>query len=334
MSHRVTIAGSGETFEVGPDESVLAAALSQNLNLAHDCKSGTCATCRMRLVEGEIFYREEPMGLLPEEAEAGYALACQARPLTDLVIEAEVQTALVMPPVRRRAIVRGIRRFSPDVTHLALEVPDLDGFSYLPGQHVAILLEDGRPRSFSMASAPNGNRFDLHIRRIPGGLFTEGRLPGMCEGEGLDVELPLGSFFLRKEDFRPLLMVATGTGLAPIKSILESLMDQPEDCPPSLLYWGTREPQGLYLHDEITAWGERLPEFDYRPVLSRPGASWDGRKGHVQDAVVADIEDLSEYAIYICGSPTMVAAAKALFIERGASLNHIYTDSFLFQHNR
>lgn len=184
-----------------------------------------------------------------------------------------------------------------------------------------------------MASAPRGNRFDLHIRRIPGGAFTEGRLGSLAEGETLDVELPLGAFFLRKEDFRPLLMVATGTGLAPIKSILESLMDDP-DCPPALLYWGGRAPEALYLHDEITTWKTRLPEFEYRPVLSRANGDWQGRRGYVQDAVVADVEDLSEYAIYLCGSPTMVSAAKGLFVERGASLNHVYADSFLFQHNR
>jgi CDP-4-dehydro-6-deoxyglucose reductase len=333
LSHSVTIAGSGETFPVAPGESVLAAALARGLNLAHDCKSGTCGTCRVRLVEGVISYREEPFALLPEEAEAGFALACQARPETDIVIEAEVQPALAAAPARHRAVVAAIRRFSPEVTHLTLDLPEIDGFSYLPGQHVSILMDDGRPRSFSMASAPAGSRFDLHIRRIPGGAFTDGRLPTLREGAELDVELPHGAFFLRKQDFRPLLMVATGTGLAPIKSILESLMDDP-DCPPSFLYWGGREPAGLYLHEEIAGWGGRLPEFEYRPVLSRPGAGWEGRQGYVQDAVVADIEDLSEYAIYLCGSPTMVASAKSAFIERGASLNHIYTDSFLFQHNR
>lgn len=334
MAHRVTIAGSGESFAVGAEQSVLAAALEANVNLAHDCKSGTCATCRVRLVEGAVEYREEPMGLMPEEAEAGFALACQARPLSDLVIEAEVQPPLAAAPARRTAVVRGIRRFAPDVTHLTLELPDGEDFQYLPGQHVSILMEDGRPRSFSIASAPKGNRFDLHVRHIPGGAFTEGRLGGLSEGETLDVELPLGAFFLRKEDFRPLLMVATGTGLAPIKSILEALMEEPDECPPALLYWGGRAPEALYLHDEIAGWREKLPEFEYRPVLSRADAGWDGRRGYVQDAVVADIDDLSEYAIYLCGSPTMVSAAKALFIARGASLNHIYADSFLFQHNR
>ncbi len=334
MSHRVTIAGSGESFTVGPEQSVLGAALEANVNLAHDCKSGTCATCRVRLVEGAVEYREEPMGLMPEEAEAGFALACQARPLSDLVIEAEVQPPLAAAPSRRTAVVRGIRRFAPDVTHLTLELPDAAEFQYLPGQHVSILMEDGRPRSFSIASAPNGNRFDLHIRHIPGGAFTEGRLGALAEGGTLEVELPLGAFFLRKDDFRPLLMVATGTGLAPIKSILEALMEEPDDCPPALLYWGGREPQALYLHDEIAAWSTRLPDFEYRPVLSRANGTWEGRRGYVQDAVVAEIEDLSEYAIYLCGSPTMVSAAKALFVARGASLNHIYADSFLFQHNR
>lgn len=334
MVHTVTIAGSGETFRVAPEESVLAAALSASLNLAHDCKSGTCGTCRVKLLEGEISYREEPMGLLPEEAEAGYALACQARPLSDLLIEAEVQPPLAAAPARHRAVICGMRRFSSEVTHLMLELPELEGFSYLPGQHVSILMDDGRPRSFSMASAPSGNRLDLHIRRIPGGVFTDGRLPLLKEGERLDVELPLGSFFLRKQDFRPLLMVATGTGLAPIKSILESLMEEPDECPPALLYWGSRTPDGLYLHDDIVRWRDKLPEFEYRPVLSRGGPDWDGRRGYVQDAVLGEVEDLSEYAIYLCGSPEMVSAAKAAFIQNGASLNHIYADSFLFQHNR
>ncbi|MCB1499389.1 MAG: 2Fe-2S iron-sulfur cluster binding domain-containing protein [Bauldia sp.] len=333
MRHNVTIAETGETFVVGEEESVLAAALAANINLAHDCKSGTCATCRVRLVSGEVAYLEEPMGLLPEEAGAGFALACQARARTDLVIEAEVRPALAQPPARRAAVVSGIEPLADDVTRLTLELPDLDRFDFLPGQHIQVLMGDGRPRSFSMASAPTGNRFDLHIRRIPGGAFTDVQLPSLAEGDTLDVELPLGSFFLRKDDFRPLLMVATGTGLAPIKSVLESLMEDP-DCPPSFLYWGARGPGDLYLHDEIAGWSSRLPEFEYRPVLSRPPPGWEGRRGYVQDAVVAEIDDLSEYSIYLCGSPVMVGSAKALFIERGASLNHIYADSFLFQHNR
>ena len=334
MSHCVRIAGSGETFMVGPEESVLAAALSANLNLAHDCKSGTCGTCRVKLVEGQISYREEPMGLLPEEAEAGYALACQARLLTDLVIEAEVQPALAAEPARHRA--SGLRdQAAQPRRHAALtgtaraqlvQLPSRPARQHPDGGRAAAQLLDGLGAQEQplRPAYPEDSRRRFHRRPAP----------GIGGGENLDVELPLGSFFLRKEDFRPLLMVATGTGLAPIKSILESLMEEPDDCPPSLLYWGTREPDGLYLHDDLATWSERLPEFEYRPVLSRGGLDWDGRRGHVQDAVLSDIEDLSEYAIYLCGSPEMVASAKASFIQNGASLNHIYTDSFLFQHNR
>ena len=333
MAHTVTIAGTGSSFDVEANESVLAAALRENITLAHDCKSGTCGTCRAKLLDGAYAYREEPMGISPEETAEGYLLLCQARPKSDLGVDAELLPAVAAEPRRRTARVRSIEAYSPTVAHLTLELPDMEKFDFLPGQHVSIFLGDGRPRSFSMASAPKGNVIDFHIRKIPGGTFTDGRLAQLGAGDLLDVELPLGSFFLRKQDFRPLLMVATGTGLAPIRSMLDALMDDP-DCPPVALFWGGRTRSDLYLHDEIGTWGDRLSDFRYFPVLSRPDSDWQGRRGYVQEAAVAEIEDISEPAIYLCGSPLMVADAKSRFIAAGASLNHIYTDSFLFQHNR
>jgi CDP-4-dehydro-6-deoxyglucose reductase len=333
VTYCVTISGAGQSFHVEAGESVLAAALRENVNLAHDCKSGTCGTCRMRLVEGAFSYRDEPMGISPEETAEGYLLACQARPDSDLVVEAEMLPAVAAEPRRLSASVRSIEAFSPSVAHMTLELPGVDSFAFLPGQHVSVLLDDGRPRSFSMASPPHRNLIDFHVRRIPGGVFTDGRLTALSPGDTLDVELPLGSFFLRKEDFRPLLMVATGTGLAPIKSMLGALMDDP-DCPPVTLIWGGRTLDDLYLDAEIRTWAERLCDFRYFPVLSRADSAWEGRRGHVQDVALAEIEDLSEPSIYLCGSPVMVAEAKSRFAAAGASLNHIYADSFLFQHNR
>lgn len=332
MSHSVTLRGTGLAFTVEGDESMLSAALAANIHLAHDCKSGTCGTCRFRLIEGSITYHEPPMGLAPEEEAEGYALACQAHPVTDIVAEAEILPAVLSEPARHSAVVRAVEPLSPSVSRLVLELPEGASATVLPGQYVNILLGDDRKRSFSVASAPNGRTVDFHVRRIPGGVFTEGRLHALAPGETLDVELPHGSFYLRKGDFRPLLMMATGTGLAPIKSILESLHDDP-DCPPVTLYWGMRNAEDLYLHDEILTWQDRLCEFRYVPVVSRPGAGWSGRTGHVQDAAAEDIEDFSEYAIYLCGSPEMVRAAKGAFVGRGASPNHIYSDSFFFQHN-
>lgn len=331
MSHRVTIAEIDRSFEVGDDETMLIAALRANIHIPHDCKSGTCATCRFKLLEGAVSYREDPMALLPEERDEGYALACQAWPQSDIVASVEVLPALLADPQRLTATVDRVEPLTADVMHLVLRLPD-GAADFRPGQYVNIVMDDGSVRSFSMASPPNGGTIDFHIRRIGGGSFTQARLAGLRPGQSLPVELPHGSFFLRKADFRPLLMVATGTGLAPIKSMLESLHDDP-DCPPVTLYWGMRREPDLYLDEAIRSWGERLCEFTYVPVLSRPHEDWQGRRGHVQDAACADIEDFCEYAIYLCGSPEMVTDAKHRFIAQGASLNHIYADSFFFQHN-
>lgn len=330
MSHRVTIPEIGRSFDVDDDETMLIAALRANIHIPHDCKSGTCATCRFRLLDGTVSYREDPMALSPEERDEGYALACQAWPQSDIVASVEVLPSLLSEPQRHTATVVGVEPLGDDVMRLVLRLPG--ELSYRPGQYVNIVMDDGSVRSFSIASPPNGETIDFHIRRISGGSFTERRLAALEPGQDLAVELPYGAFFLRSADFRPLLMLATGTGLAPIKSILESLHDDP-DCPPVTLYWGMRRAQDLYLHDEIQKWGDRLYDFTYVPVLSRPDDGWQGRRGYVQDAACADIEDFSEHAIYLCGSPDMVADARRRFVARGASLNHIYADSFFFQHN-
>lgn len=332
LTRRITLLGTGGSFEVEPGESILGAALRANIHLAHDCKSGTCATCRFRIVEGMVRYEEPPMGLLPEEETEGYGLACQARPQSDIVAEAEIRPSLLAEPQRHTAVVRHVGQLSENVVHLVLDVPDAVASIYRPGQYLNVMVGDGKVRSFSMASPPNGRTVDLHIRRISGGHFTSSRLPSLAPGAELEVELPHGMFYLRNEDFRPLLMLATGTGLAPIKSILESLFDDP-DCPPVTLYWGARTEADLYYDREIRAWTGRLPDFRYVPVLSQPTPGSPHRTGYVQDAAAEDIEDFSEYGIYLCGSPPMVGAAKRLFLARGASLNHIYADSFLFQHN-
>lgn len=331
-SHTVNLPDTGHVFEVEPGESVLAAALRANIHLAHDCKSGTCGSCRIRLRKGEIRYDEPPMGLLPEEEEEGYALACQARPLTDIVAEAEVLDSQLAEPQRHRVRVAAVEPLSDGVTRLVLELPETAQPDYRAGQYADIVLEDGTVRSFSMASSPDGRVVDFHIRRIPGGSFTEQRVSRLAVGDELEVEMPRGAFYFRPDDFRPLLFLATGTGIAPIKSILESLFDDP-DCPPVSLYWGGRTEADLYLVDEIAKWGDRLYEFNFVPVLSRGGPEWQGRRGYVQDVALEDIDDISDHAIYLCGSPEMVAGAKRAIVARGGSSNHVYADSFLFQHN-
>jgi CDP-4-dehydro-6-deoxyglucose reductase len=214
---------------------------------------------------------------------------------------------------------------------LTLLLPEQIALDYRPGQYMNILLQDGSTRSFSMASArlPD-NMVDFHIRHVQGGYFTSALLPAIQPQMPLSIEIPLGTFCYHEDDWRPLIMVATGTGLAPIKAILESLLDN-DDCPPVSLYWGMRTEADLYLSQEIESWQDRLYEFNFVPVLSRAGSDWQGRRGYVQHAVIEDFDDLSEHSVYMCGSPDMIAEAKSLFIGKGASLDFIYSDSFTFQ---
>lgn len=330
MSHRVVVLETSQSFDCEPGESVLGAALRQNVNLPHECTLGGCGTCRVKLATGSVTYEEFPLALTEEESEQGYALACQAKPTGDLVISVELPSAPVAGPARHRATVCGLQLVAPDVVHLKLELPDVQALSYLPGQHMNIFLDDHMHRSFSMASVPNGNQIDCHVRRIPGGRFTDKLIESVRPGDVLKVELPLGNFRCHVEDYRPLLMVATGTGLSPIKCMLESLLDDPE-CPPVWLYWGMRREVDLYADDVIRSWAGRLYEFKYVPVLSRAGDAWQGRRGHVQDAVVEDLPDLGEHSIYLCGSPNMISEAKKAFLAHGASIEHLHAEGFNFQ---
>ncbi|WP_338880781.1 2Fe-2S iron-sulfur cluster-binding protein [Achromobacter veterisilvae] len=330
MAYRVHILETDEAFHVEEGESVLQAAERSAVKLPHECTFGGCGTCRIKLESGAVAYDEFPMALTPEEAADGYALACQARPLGDLRISVASSRQSFPEPRRLPATIHRLERFCDDVIHLTLALPE-PGLDYVPGQYMNVVLPDGETRSFSMASAPAGNLVDFHVRRIPGGRYTDHWLGQAQAGAGVEIEAPLGVFSYHEEDWRPLIMMATGTGIAPIKAILESLLDN-EDCPPVTLYWGMRTEADLYLRDVIEGWAGRLYEFNFVPVLSRAGAGWQGRRGHVQQAVLEDHEDLAEHAFYLCGAPEMIRQAKHLLAARGASLDHMYADSFTFQH--
>jgi CDP-4-dehydro-6-deoxyglucose reductase, E3 len=328
MSHRIRLQG-GECFEISLGETVLQAALRSGVELAHDCQLGGCGTCRARLIEGTVTYEEWPFALTEEEAAEGFALMCQARPQSDLVIEPARAVEALPPPARHTAVIRTLGPIGPRVEHLVIELPSCASLAWRPGQHMNVVLDDGATRSFSMASVPREGLADFHIRRLDGGRFTDRGLAAARPGDALEVEIPCGSFVYHPEDDRPLVMVATGTGLAPIKAMLEGLMDD-GDCPPVSLYWGARMESDLYLHDAIAGWGQRLHDFRYVPVLSRASAP-NCRSGYVQDAILADFDDLSEHAVYLCGSPMMIADTLPMLLARGAERERIYTEGFVAQ---
>ncbi len=312
MSHKVTIQSSGHSFTVNEDETVLAAALREGLVIAYSCRSGTCGTCKGKLIEGAVDYGTyQEQAMTEAERRAGMALFCQAKPLSDLLIQArEIGTAVKGMQIRMMpARVMKMTLAAPDVMVLDLKLPSNEKFLFLAGQYVDLLLRSGVRRSFSMANAPEDDAFlQLHLRNY-GGPFSQHVFGAMKEKDILRVEGPFGTFFLRKDSDKPIILLASGTGFAPIKSIVEHALRQGMKRP-MVLYWGCRVRADLYLNELAEHWA-REGKLRYVPVLSDAPITdnWSGRTGLVHRAVMQDFPDLSAHQVYACGAPIMVESA-------------------------
>ncbi len=333
MTHQVTIRNTGHRFPVQEGESILQAALNAGLVLPYGCRDGACGTCKGKLVEGRLDYgRYSEKVLSPAEREQGHALFCQAKPLGDVVIEArEVRRAGDIPVKKLPARVQRMQRAADDVMILYLKLPANERLQFLPGQYVDLLLKDGTRRSFSMGNAPHDDEFvQLHVRHVVGGSFTDHVFATMKERDILRFEGPLGTFFLREESDKPIVFVASGTGFAPIKAIIEAAL-QKGVARPMTLYWGGRRPKDLYLNELPAKWAAEHPGFRYVPVVSDalPEDRWAGRTGFVHRAVMQDLPDLSGHQVYACGVPIMVDSARRDFIAQcRLPENEFYADSF------
>jgi CDP-4-dehydro-6-deoxyglucose reductase len=336
MSLKVILQPSEREFVVERDERILAAAIRQGIGLPYGCRDGACGSCKSRLVDGRVIHgAHQQKALSTAEEAAGWILTCCATPQTDCVVEARsVPGAGEFPILRLPTRVMSIRRPSPDVAVIRMQLPANQNLQYRAGQYVEFLLRDGARRSYSMANAPHllgtPPSIELHIRHMPGGLFTDQVFGTMKEKDILRIEGPYGSFFLREDSTRPVVMVASGTGFAPIKALIEH-MEMKAITRPTVLYWGCRSRADLYLHDWAEAAAARLPHLRYVPVLSEPRAedAWSGRTGFVHAAVMADILDLSGHQVYACGAPVMVDAARHDFTQRcGLPEDEFFADSF------
>jgi CDP-4-dehydro-6-deoxyglucose reductase, E3 len=333
MTHQVTIRNTGHQFPAQEGESILQAALNAGLVLPYGCRDGACGTCKGKLVEGSLDYGRYSEKVLPAaEREQGYALFCQAKPLGDVVIEArEVRRAGDIPVKKLPARVQKLQRAADDVMILYLKLPANERLQFLPGQYVDLLLKDGTRRSFSMGNAPHDDEFvQLHVRHVVGGSFTDHVFATMKERDILRFEGPLGTFFLREESDKPIVFVASGTGFAPIKAIIEAALRKGV-ARPMTLYWGGRRPKDLYLNELPAKWAAEHPGFEYVPVISDalPEDAWTGRTGFVHRAVMQDFPDLSGHQVYACGVPIMVDSARRDFIAQcRLPENEFYADSF------
>jgi len=334
--HTVTIQPSGHVFQVEDGETILAAALRQGFILPYGCKNGACGTCKGKLLSGGVDYGVyQRKALTDAEKTDGKALFCQAKPLTDVVIEARTIGAAKDIPVKTLPCrVQKLERLADDVIVMYLKLPANERLQFLAGQYLEFLLKDGSRRSFSMANAPHDDEFlQLHVRHVPGGKFTDHVFTKMKERDILRFEGPQGTFFLREDSEKPIVLVASGTGFAPIKSILEHAFNKGVTRPMTL-YWGGRRPKDLYLNELPTKWAAEHPNFRYVPVVSDalPEDGWTGRQGFVHLAVMEDFPDLSGHQVYACGVPVMVEAARRDFIGRcRLPEDEFYADSFTTQ---
>jgi CDP-4-dehydro-6-deoxyglucose reductase len=212
---------------------------------------------------------------------------------------------------------------------LYLKLPANERLQFLAGQYIEFLLKDGSRRSFSMANAPHGDELiRLHVRHVPGGQFTDHVFNKMKQRDILRMQGPLGTFFLREDSAKPIVLVASGTGFAPIQSIVESALHK-DLRRPMALYWGGRRPKDLYLDSLAKQWG-----IPYIPVISDalPEDHWAGRTGFVHRAVMQDFPDLSDHQVYACGVPIMVDSARKDFTTAcRLPEDEFYADSFTTQ---
>ena len=336
MTFTITVEPSGRTFSAQPDEAMLAAGIRQGIGLPYGCKDGACGSCKCKLVSGSVVHgAHQSKALSADEEAAGYVLTCCGVAQSDVVIESRQVTEIGAFPIKKMPVrVSALERASHDVMVLRLQLPASDAFQYHAGQYVEFLLRDGDRRSYSMANAPHTQSaqpsLELHLRHMPGGKFTDHVFGPMKEKDILRIEGPYGSFFLREDSTKPMVLLASGTGFAPIKAIIEHMQFK-GITREATLYWGGRRPADLYQSAWIEAKLAEMPNLRYVPVVSNalPDDAWTGRTGFVHEAVLQDFPDLSGHEVYACGAPIVIDSAKRDYMAlAGLPEEAFFADSF------
>ena len=335
QSFVITLQPKGSSFVCAADGDILKAGLSSGLSLRYSCRSGVCRTCRAKLVAGQVDHGQVHSNYLSAADKAtGYLHLCSARPLTDCTIEAEEIDLGLAPATQFPVRVMKMQQLAPDVMQVVIGLPPNEPLKFLAGQYVELMLADGIRRCYSIASAPLSEglrQVELHIRHMPGGFFTDRVFGSLKVRDLLRVEAPQGFFRMDETSQKPMVMVASGTGFAPIKAMVEYNL-QKGVTRPMHIYWGGRRREDLYLHTLVSDWAHAHAHITYTPVLSdaTDSCQWAGRRGFVHQAVMQDHPDLSAFQVYACGAPVMVDAARTDFGQRcGLPDDQFFADSFV-----
>ena len=335
MAFQISVQPGAHRFAAEADETILDAALRQGLILPYGCRDGACGACRGKILSGEADQgRAQTHALSEEDRHAGFALFCCAKAKSDLDIEVrELRSSSDLPVKTLPARVQKMTLAAPDVMIVELKLPASERLQFLPGQYIEILLKERRRRAFSLANAPHDDAsLQLHIRHVPGGFYTDHVFSAMKERDILRINGPHGSFYLREDSDKPCVLVAGGTGFAPIKAMIEHAIAE-RTSRPMAIYWGGLSRADLYLLPLAESWVREHANIRFIPVLSDAPKSdeWHGRAGFVHAAAMQDWPDLSGHQVYVCGSPAMVAAARRDFVGQcQLPESEFFADSFEF----
>jgi CDP-4-dehydro-6-deoxyglucose reductase len=337
MSYQITVQPSGRQFMAEADETLLDAALRQGLTLPYGCKDGACGSCKGKVLAGSVDHgKAQAHALKDDDKAAGMTLYCCAHAESDLVIECkQLGSANEIPVKTLPSRIEKLEKLAPDVIELQLRLPANERLQFRAGQYIDILLKDGKKRSFSLANAPEDDALlQLHIRHVPGGQFTDQVFSTMKARDILRFNGPHGTFYLREDSEKPMILLAGGTGFAPIKAIVEHAIAQKIQRP-MFIYWGAKARVDLYMPDLPEQWAAAHANIEFVPVLAELAAddAWTGRTGLVHQSVTVDHQNLSDFQVYACGSPGMIDAAKRDFLAAGLPEEEFFADAFTFSTN-
>ena len=320
---------SGKSFEMSAGMLLLEAAAKSGVVLPHSCKTGRCSTCKCKVISGETRSVVPELGLTEAERFDGWILSCVRTATTDLVLEVEELGGVLLPPVTTQACrISSLKRVAPDVLKVVLRLPPRATFNFIPGQYIDVIGPGGIRRSYSLANSPNvENTLELHIRAVEEGAMSFYWFNEAAVNDLLHLKGPQGTFFLRNIARRDLVFLATGTGIAPVKAMLEALPRFPVDQFPKsvMVLWGARKKRDLYF--DLT---ELASGHQYIPVLSRE-ATWHGEQGYIQNALLRQKPNLLNCSVYACGSGAMIQSARVALTTAGLPSHRFHSDAFVCQ---